>query len=231
MTSLTTAFAADKAATAKVTVDKQPAAVQGYEIDGSNYYELRDLAEILDFGLSWDAASSTISIDSTSSYKSDATKLIQGNWAPATRARIQAVIDANANKGKYVVFDFDTTSVVFDIQEALLVYQIENLEFKMTPEQLPDVLATGIPDLKKELGKSLDGKTVTPETLIADITSDYTWLYEIIRASRAHRSCLTSMRPISIRILRQSCATCTARSVTTLTMQYPIRGLPTCSPV
>ncbi len=178
MTSLTTAFAADKAATAKVTVDKQPAAVQGYEIDGSNYYKLRDLAEILDFGLSWDAASSTISIDSTSSYKADATKLIQGNWAPATRARIQAVIDANANKGKYVVFDFDNTSVIFDIQEALLVYQIENLEFKMTPEQLPDVLATGIPDLKKELGKSLDGKTVTPETLIADITSDYTWLYE-----------------------------------------------------
>ena len=178
MTSSTVAFAADKVSTANVVVDNQPAVVQGYNIDGSNYYKLRDLAETLDFGLSWDAATSTISIDSTGSYKADATKLIQGNWAPATRERIQAVIDANANQDKYVVFDFDNTSVIFDIQEALLVYQIENLMFKMTPEQLPDVLATGIPDLKKELGKSLDGKTVTPETLIADITSDYTWLYQ-----------------------------------------------------
>ena len=61
------------------------------------------------------------------------------SWAPATRARIQAVIDENANKGRYVVFDFDNTSVIFDIQEALLVYQIENLIFKIKPEEMQGV--------------------------------------------------------------------------------------------
>lgn len=67
MTSSTMALAADKVSTAKIMVDNQPAVVQGYNIDGSNYYKLRDLAKTLDFGLSWDSASSTISIDSTSS--------------------------------------------------------------------------------------------------------------------------------------------------------------------
>ena len=37
--------------------------------------------------------------------KADAKTLMEGNWAPATRARIQAVIDANAGSGRYVVFD------------------------------------------------------------------------------------------------------------------------------
>lgn len=84
-------------------------------------------------GLTWDKATDTAAIDTGSHYKPDATQLITGNWAPATRARIQAVIDENANQGKYVVFDFDNTSVIFDIQEALLIYQIENLQFKIDP--------------------------------------------------------------------------------------------------
>ena len=57
--------------------------------------------------------------------------MMTGNWAPATRERIQSVIDANADSGRYVVFDFDNTSAIFDVEEALLAYQIENLQFKI----------------------------------------------------------------------------------------------------
>ena len=111
-------------ASTKVTVDGKAAAVEGYNIDnGNNYYKLRDFASALDVGLTWDKATDTAAIDTGSHYKPDATQLITGNWAPATRARIQAVIDENANQGKYVVFDFDNTSVIFDIQEALLIYR------------------------------------------------------------------------------------------------------------
>lgn len=39
------------------------------------------------------------------------------------------------------------------------------------------VLETGIPDLNKSMGTSLDGKNITPATLVADITSDYEWIY------------------------------------------------------
>lgn len=162
----------------KVTVDGRSAAVEAYNIDnGSNYFKLRDFASSLDFGLTYDAATDTAAIDTTAHYKPDPTQLITGNWAPATRARIQAVIDENAGKGRYVCFDFDNTSAIFDVQEALLVYQIENLKFKIEPKDMAGVLETGIPDLEKEMGKSLDGKTITPATLVADLVSDYTWIY------------------------------------------------------
>ena len=165
-------------ASTKVTVDGKAAAVEGYNIDnGNNYYKLRDFASALDVGLTWDKATDTAAIDTGSHYKPDATQLITGNWAPATRARIQAVIDENANQGKYVVFDFDNTSVIFDIQEALLIYQIENLQFKIDPADMEAVLETGIPDLNKSMGTSLDGKNITTATLVADITSDYEWIY------------------------------------------------------
>ena len=100
-------------ATTKVTVDGEAVSVEAYNIDnGSNYFKLRDFASNLDFGLTWDAATDTAAIDTTAHYKPDETQLITGNWAPATRARIQAVIDENAGKGRYVVFDFDNTSVI-----------------------------------------------------------------------------------------------------------------------
>ena len=178
---MTTAFAASSVvpATTKVTVDGQPVSVEAYNIDnGNNYFKLRDFASNLDFGLTWDAATATAAIDTTTHYKPDETQLITGNWAPATRARIQAVIDENAGQGKYVVFDFDNTSVIFDVEEALLIYQIENLRFKIDPAEIVDVLETQIPDLNAPVGQTVDGKDVTTAQLVADIASDYAWLYE-----------------------------------------------------
>lgn len=164
--------------TASVTIDGVPVDISAYDIDmGNNYFKIRDLAESLDFGLTWDAQTKTARIDTTAHYKPSSTQMIKGNWDSDTRARIQSVIDANANKDRYVVFDFDNTSAVFDIQEALLIYQTENLAFSFKPTEFKAILETGIPDLDKEMGKSTDGKTVTPNTLIQDLVSDYTWIY------------------------------------------------------
>lgn len=179
--SLPAAFAAVSAApaTTAIHIDGKPVAVEAYNINnGNNFLKLRDLASGLDLGLTWDKATDTAKIDTASHYKPDPTKLITGNWAPTTRARIQSVIDANANKGRYVVFDFDNTSAIFDVEEALLIYQIENLRFKITPANLTGVLETQIPDLNKSVGKTVDGKEVTVSQLVADIVSDYQWLYE-----------------------------------------------------
>lgn len=161
-----------------LTVDGKAVANNAYNINDNNYFKLRDLASVLDFGLEYNTTTDTAAIDRDGHYKPDPTQLISGNWAPDTRARMQAVIDKNANMGKYVVFDFDNTSVIFDIQEALLVYQIENLIFKIEPAKMKGVLETQIPDLKKAVGKTVDGKDVTCEMLIADLVSDYEWLYK-----------------------------------------------------
>lgn len=39
-----------------------------YTINGNNYFKLRDLADALDFGVGWDGASNTITIDSSTGY-------------------------------------------------------------------------------------------------------------------------------------------------------------------
>lgn len=171
-----------------ILVDGKTIAPDAYLINDNNYFKLRDLAKELDFGVGYDEATNTASITSDDHYKPDATKLITGNWAPNTRARIQAVIDANANKGRYVVFDFDNTSVIFDVQEALLVYQIENLIFRITPDKMQGVLETGIPDLNKSIGTNAAGESVPVNEIIADLVSDYTWIYNNYKGMKGDKS-------------------------------------------
>lgn len=166
-----------KSGTTKVMLDSKQLQAESYEIEGYNYFKLRDLLSALDIGVTFDAATNTAVIDPSAHYKASKTELLVGNWAPETRAAIQKVIDRNANKGKYVVFDFDNTTVINDVEEALLVYQIENLVFAIKPEELYDVLKTQIPDMNAAVGKNAAGQDVSCEQLAQDIVSDYKWLY------------------------------------------------------
>lgn len=54
--------------TAKITVDGKAVQVQGYEINGSNYFKLRDIAENVDFGVSWNEPIQTIQIQTDKNY-------------------------------------------------------------------------------------------------------------------------------------------------------------------
>lgn len=45
--------------------------VKAYNINGNNYFKLRDIAQIIDFGVTWDAATQTVSIDTSTSYVPD----------------------------------------------------------------------------------------------------------------------------------------------------------------
>jgi len=50
-----------------VTVDGSPVQVTAYNINGSNYYNLRDMAAILDIGVWYDETASTVRIESDKS--------------------------------------------------------------------------------------------------------------------------------------------------------------------
>lgn len=180
-------------ATAGVTLNGQKVDLQGYLIGGNHYFQLRDLGQAANFGVAWDQASQTIQINTAESYRADrqavpgtAKLLDENNWAPATRTALNNLIKKNgiqsanydpANK-PYAVFDCDNTTVINDVEEALLVYQIENLAFKIKPEQMADVLETGIPDIDKALNIKNDaGGTMSTADLAADVSSDYKYLY------------------------------------------------------
>ena len=51
-----------------VTVDGVPVSVEAYNIDGNNYFQLRDLARLVGFNVIWDNATRTVEIDTDADY-------------------------------------------------------------------------------------------------------------------------------------------------------------------
>ena len=50
-----------------------PVEVDAYVINGNNYLKLRDIAELVDFGVFWNEVSGTVSIDTMVGYTAEAT--------------------------------------------------------------------------------------------------------------------------------------------------------------
>lgn len=55
--------------TSKVLIDGKEAMLTAYNIDGFNYFKLRDLGSEVDFGVAWDGTANSIIVDTTSEYK------------------------------------------------------------------------------------------------------------------------------------------------------------------
>ena len=113
--------------------------------------------------------------------------LMQGNWDSYNRQQLNQMIaeygkssgNYNPAKPPYVVFDFDNTSVFLDIEEATLIYQLEQLKFKVSPAQLNQVIRTGIAtqDFAADYHNA-QGQAVNIDKIAADIVSSYAWLYQ-----------------------------------------------------
>lgn len=56
-------------AASKILVGEAIMASEAYNIGGSNYFKLRDIAELIDFGLAWDGAANSIKIDTGMHYQ------------------------------------------------------------------------------------------------------------------------------------------------------------------
>jgi len=53
---------------AKIYIDGRIMQFNAYNIDGNNYFKLRDIGQAFDFGVSWDGAKNTITIDTGKGY-------------------------------------------------------------------------------------------------------------------------------------------------------------------
>lgn len=106
----------------------------------------------------------------------------QGKWEGVTYGKLCSVIDANASdrpeynidERPYAIFDLDNTMVIGDLVKSLFRYQVMNLKFKFTPEQIHSVLSEGIPNLDMIIHK----ESITIGMLINDVSDDYSYLYE-----------------------------------------------------
>lgn len=112
--------------------------------------------------------------------------LDKGKWAPNTYKGVQNLMDKHGagspgydpNRKPYVVFDWDHTSIMNDTEEALFLYQIDHLAFKMKPEEFYEVIKMNVPNgpFSHEF-KNLQGAAVTLEEIAEDLKRDYEFLY------------------------------------------------------
>jgi len=94
-----TGAAAAVVETVTATLNQSPIYVDGtrvelaaYNIGGYNYFKLRDIAELVDFGVEWDQETSTIQIDTTVGYQNDGASTDQGT-VPGTIRYVPKVGD------------------------------------------------------------------------------------------------------------------------------------------
>ena len=82
--------------TQPIYVDGVRAPMTAYAISGNNYIKLRDIGAAVDFGVTYDAATNSVYIDTDAPYQSEASKPVQATAAPGTvtEESVKATLDA-----------------------------------------------------------------------------------------------------------------------------------------
>ncbi|HWR44932.1 haloacid dehalogenase-like hydrolase [Sporomusa sp.] len=121
--------------------------------------------------------------------------LDQGRWAPGTYTAIQKLIEKNGknspnynpSKKPYAVFDWDNTCGYSDTEENLLIYQLDNLKYKMTPAQFRYAFTYGdnapIPEknFKEDTFKNEAGQPINITKIADDVCADYEFFWNNYR--------------------------------------------------
>ena len=74
------------------------------------------------------------------------------DWADDVKAAINDFVDSygmasDSYEDPYVVFDFDNTCSIFDVEEQLAIHQLNTMTFAFTPQELPAILEEGLGDI------------------------------------------------------------------------------------
>ncbi len=92
----------------------------------------------------------------------------RADWAEDVRKGINDFMDSYAHSDNaYVVFDFDNTVSIFDIEEQLMVYQLQTMAFEIPSSQMRSVLLSGVESYEAELSD-----------WVSDAVNAYTYLEE-----------------------------------------------------
>lgn len=94
-------------------------------------------------------------------------KLAEGNWVPGIRECIDSVIDQyRGNTNAYVVFDFDLTCALSDVEHVVLGWYIDNLAFAFGPDDWESVFVRDFDGSDRQLESGRPELTV--RNLVAD---------------------------------------------------------------
>ncbi|MEI8005788.1 MAG: HAD family hydrolase [Bacteroidota bacterium] len=105
------------------------------------------------------------------------------NWSERNYTVLNKFINDNGlggkyydkNKAPYAVFDWDQTCAHFDVEEALMRFQMFNLRYKMTKEQFRGLLKDEINGVRQ---LTEDNKKIELAGINQDLFNDYAFLYD-----------------------------------------------------
>lgn len=107
----------------------------------------------------------------------------QNNWEDFLYQRLNHLIDQFKSDNSleesdraYVVFDFDNTSVIGDIEDNLMVYMMEHFLYRLTPEEFRHILISKDFDMDRVLNDRYP--QATSRKLAEDISQHYKVLHE-----------------------------------------------------
>ncbi len=158
-----------------------------YMID--NQMAVKDIMDTFALKTAADAEGNTLALKygflkTYNGYHSRQYAAVRDDWADDVKAGINDLVatygkfsaDYDAEARPYVVFDFDNTCSIFDVEEQLAVYQLQVMAFAFAPEKLPEILKTGLGDLQEDR-TDLGYGNGCYQDWIDDITAAYTALY------------------------------------------------------
>ncbi|WP_343586594.1 HAD family hydrolase [Herbaspirillum sp.] len=112
--------------------------------------------------------------------------LDRAKWSPRNHALMARMLAEHGSmapgyqsgKRPYAVFDWDNTSIMNDCEEALLMYQINTLSFKLTPAEFAAIIRQNVPPgpFSKDF-KNAAGNVVDLDSICADLDADYAFLH------------------------------------------------------
>ena len=107
----------------------------------------------------------------------------QQKWDPFVIQRLNTVIRESASEAivckqdtEYAIFDFDNTTIMHDIEDHLMMYMIDHLAYKMTPDEFYGVLTTGPMNFNQPIFPNSQNRA-TYLDLADDIIAQYQVLY------------------------------------------------------
>lgn len=94
-----------------------------------------------------------------------------------------------STKRPYAVFDWDNTSIMNDCEEALLMYQINTLSFKLNPAEFAAITRQNVPPgpFSKDF-KNAAGQIVDLDSICTDLDADYAFLYASYKGMAGSKS-------------------------------------------
>lgn len=127
----------------------------------------------------------------------NAIKLADRNWDSFNKTQLEKFLNTygktspnyNPAKPPYAVFDWDNTMVFLDVEEATFIYQLENLRFAMTPEQMDKALRMEVP--KSNFAKDYNnaaGQPVNIDLVVPDVVDSYRWIYNNYKGLKGKKS-------------------------------------------